>query len=121
MIKVKLGYLESSETVLAKLISQPVLGKPAFKTASAIKVISEQLALFKEQKMKLFEKFGESKEDGTIQVKPENVVEFQKEMVSLLDTDVELATTKLSSDDIDKFTMTPEDALSILWFVEDYS
>lgn len=117
MIKVKLMELKVAEPVLNKLISQPVLGKPAFKVASIIKIVGEQLVLLREQERKLFEKFGEAKED-TIQVKPENMVEFQKEMLLLLATEIELAITKLPTDDIDKFMITPEDALGILWLVE---
>lgn len=117
MSKVKLLELKVAEPVLNKLISQPVLGKPAFKVASIIKIVGDQLVLLRDQERKLFEKFGEVKEDA-IQVKSENMIEFQKEMLSLLNTEIELSIIKVSPDDIDKFTITPEDALNILWITE---
>lgn len=71
------------------------------------KIVQDEVKIFDDLKMELFKKYGEEKENKDLEVKPENMDEFQKEWKELLAVEKPINvdtiwTTKLTIDDFEK-------------------
>ena len=126
MIKVNLNdILNASETFNA-IMQQSFKGSLAFKIARLARELSKEMETFNAERQKLLQKYcvkdenGELKtnDNGTVQVEPDKINEFNEEFSSLLETEVEINAEKLSMDSLDSFDITPQQMISIEKFFE---
>ena len=121
MIKLSLNdILNSSETFNA-IMGQSFKGSLAFKIARLARELDKEMTTFNTERQKILEKYcikdenGQLKtnENGTVQVEPDKINEFNEEFTSLLETEVEINAEKLPIDSIDSFDITPQQMLTI--------
>ena len=96
-MKIKLGELKSIEESLKKLITMSLPIRIAYNLSKTLKKVSDELALFEEQKNNLIRKYGsEDEEKKVIEVKdPEKMVNFAKEINELLGVEMDLEFTPI--------------------------
>ena len=127
MIKVSLNDIVNSMSVFNKIMQQPVNGSLAFKIARLARELNKEIETFNQEKDKLLDKYGEKNEQGelltdennNIKIPPENMTEINNEFNSLLNTIVEINCDKISIDQLDNFTITPQEMINLQSFLEE--
>jgi hypothetical protein len=88
-LTLKLKEIQAAEPTLAVLMRTSLRFQTALAVAKIVKAVETDLKVFGEEKQKLFEKYGEKKENGVIEVTdPEKKKGFFEEMTAAIDTDV---------------------------------
>lgn len=120
MIKVSIGVLDNSVSVLSKIVTQELPALISFKFATLVKEISTKLEVFQKEKDKLFKKYGETVPDSPdkIQIKSESLEVFKDELESLLTQEVELPVDKLTVEDFSEIKVNIMDATALLFLIE---
>ena len=121
MIKIKLSDVVNATETFNKIMQQSFKGSLAFKIARLARELDKEMTTFNAERQKILEKYcvkdenGQLKtnENGTVQVKPDKINEFNEEFASLLETEVEINAEKLPMDSIDSFDITPQQMLTI--------
>ena len=121
MITITVNDLLNVIPVLRELINKPFKGATAFKRARLMREFDKETTLFEESRQKLAEKFGERNEDGNlvldkngnVQLKPEKFEECNEEMISLLNTALEINAEKIPISAFDDIEITPTQAIII--------
>lgn len=127
MIKVNLNDILNASETFNVIMQQSFKGSLAFKIARLARELSKEMETFNAERQKLLQKYcvkdenGELKtnENGTVQVEPDRINEFNEEFSSLLETEVEINAEKLSMDSLDSFDITPQQMISIEKFFEE--
>ena len=121
MITITVNDLLNAIPVLRELINKPFKGATAFKLARLMRELDKETTLFEESRQKLAEKFGERNKDGNlvldkngnVQLKPEKFEECNEEMISLLNTALEINAEKIPISAFDDIEITPTQAIII--------
>lgn len=127
MIKVNLNDILNASDTFNAIMQQSFKGSLAFKIARLARELSKEMETFNAERQKLLQKYcvkdenGELKtnDNGTVQVEPDKINEFNEEFSSLLETEVEINAEKLSMDSLDSFDITPQQMISIEKFFEE--
>ena len=127
MIKVNLNDILNASGTFNAIMQQSFKGSLAFKIARLARELSKEMETFNAERQKLLQKYcvkdenGELKtsDNGTVQVEPDKINEFNEEFSSLLETEVEINAEKLSMDSLDSFDITPQQMISIEKFFEE--
>ena len=127
MIKVNLNDILSASETFNVIMQQSFKGSLAFKIARLARELNKEMETFNTERQKLLQKYcvkdenGELKtnENGTVQVEPNKINEFNEEFSSLLETEVEINADMLPMDSIDSFDITPQQMLNIEKFFEE--
>ena len=127
MIKVNLNDILNASETFNVIMQQSFKGSLAFKIARLARELSKEMETFNAERQKLLQKYcvkdenGELKtnDNGTVQVEPDKINEFNEEFSSLLETEVEINAEKLSMDSLDSFDITPQQMISIEKFFEE--
>ena len=127
MIKVNLNDILNASETFNTIMQQSFKGSLAFKIARLARELSKEMETFNTERQKLLQKYcvkdenGELKtnDNGTVQVEPDKINEFNEEFSSLLETEVEINAEKLSMDSLDSFDITPQQMISIEKFFEE--
>ena len=127
MIKVNLNDILNASDTFNAIMQQSFKGSLAFKIARLARELSKEMETFNAERQKLLQKYcikdenGELKtnDNGTVQVEPNKINEFNEEFSSLLETEVEINAEKLSMDSLDSFDITPQQMISIEKFFEE--
>lgn len=115
----KLSQIINSITVLNKISNSDKLPiKQAYMLAKFIPKVQKELETFESLRIKLLEKYGEKREDGQIQVKENNLEEFQQEISKLLDVEINFDSPKLALSDLDKIGLSVIDLMTIDYLIE---
>ena len=108
------------QSTLRKLAGQEVPLKTAFALKGIIKRANEELVKYEEVRTSAVQRFGDKKEDGTLEtnesgnvkLNDENAAAFVAELTSLLSTEVDIGAIK-AQDLGDKITLTTSELMSI--------
>jgi len=127
MIKVTLNDIFNATETFQAIMSQSVKGSLAFKIARLARELNKEMETFNEQRRKILEEYcikdenGEIKqnENGTVQIIPEKISEFNEEFTNLLNTEVEVNADKIPMDSIDNFNLTPQQIITIEMFIDE--
>lgn len=127
MIKVNLNDILNASETFNVIMQQSFKGSLAFKIARLARELSKEMETFNAERQKLLQKYcvkdenGELKtnDNGTVQVEPDKINEFNEEFSSLLETEVEINAEKLSMNSLDSFDITPQQMISIEKFFEE--
>ncbi|BDQ03481.1 hypothetical protein [Ignavibacterium sp.] len=116
---IKLLQIVNSISVLNKISNSDKLPiKQAYMLAKFIPKVQKELETFESLRIKLLEKYGEKREDGQIQVKENNLEEFQQEISKLLDVEINFDSPKLALSDLDKIGLSVIDLMTIDYLIE---
>ena len=116
MIKVNLNDILNASETFNTIMQQSFKGSLAFKIARLARELNKEMETFNEERQKILTRYcvknenGELKtnEDGTVQVEPSEIANFNEEFQALLNTSVEINADKLPMDKIDDFNITPQ-------------
>jgi len=117
-MKIKLGELKSIEESLKKLITMSLPIRIAYNLSKTLKKVSDELALFEEQKNNLIRKYGsEDEEKKVIEVKdPEKMVNFAKEINELLGVEMDLEFTPIDISLLEGKELSAADMINLNMF-----
>lgn len=126
MIKISLNDILSSSETFNTIMQQSFKGSLAFKIARLARELSKEMETFNTEREKILRKYCVKDEDGnlktndngTVQIPPEKISEFNEEFNSLLATEVEINADKLPMDSLDSFDITPQQMITIENFFE---
>lgn len=127
MIKVSLNDILNASETFNIIMKQSFKGSLAFKIARLARELSKEMETFNVERQKILQKYCVKDENnelkindnGTVQVEPDKVNEFNDEFSSLLETEVEINADKLSMDSLDNFDITPQQMILIENFFEE--
>ncbi len=100
---------------LSKLVNQDMPVRLSFTLSKLAKNIQEEMKNFEEQRIKLVQKVGEKQEDDTYKVADNRMAEFNKELLDLLniEIDVEGKIPISEIEKVDSIALSPQDVLSL--------
>lgn len=127
MMRVSLNNIVNATDTFSKIMQQSFKGSLAFKIARLVRELKKELDTFNEERRKLLDKYcvkdenGEFEvlENGNIKLIPETVNEFNNELDTLMNTEIEINADKLPMDSIDDFDITPQEMMNLEVFFEE--
>lgn len=126
MITMTVNDLLNVIPVLRELLNKPFKGSTAFKLARLMRELDRETTLFEEARQKLAEKYGKRdengllifNEDGNIQLQEDKLAECNEEMLSLLNTSIEINADKIPMDAFAEVEIAPAQVIAIDTLVE---
>lgn len=105
---------------LQKLFEQDFPIKTSFAIGRLIRELNSELETYNQERSKLIYKYANKEEnaDGTFSFNEENAALFQKEVMELLETEIEINAEYISFELIENATITPNEAISLECFVK---
>lgn len=89
-MKVSLGEIYMSTSVMNKLIDMPLPARMSFRLARVMREMNDILKNLEEERSKLIKKYGQDNGDGNITVSETNKDMFLEEFQSVLEDQVEI-------------------------------
>ena len=126
MINVKISSLLNSTEALQKLASADLKAKLAWQVARLLKAAEVELQSFNETRMALIKKYGEkdakgelvTDEKGNCKIPPDAIDGFNTELNELITTEVEINVNKISIDDLENMSFTPNEMTLLEDFID---
>lgn len=115
MIKTKLKTILNAQGAIQKLSEQSLPIVVSYRITKMIKVLSDELMTYEKHRIELCQKYGHAIE-GKNEYQIDKMEEFEKELLSLWNMDIELSVEKISLPKT--LAMSPKDLISLLDFVE---
>lgn len=112
----KLGDLVVAQEALGRLLALELPAAVSFQIARAAKPVQAELRNYEQERVKLVRRLGKDAGQGQIMVLPEKAVEFNEEMNTLLDVDVEPKIRTIDPDILGEIAIRPGDLMA-LWFL----
>ena len=104
---------------LQKLLYQDLPASAAFDLMPLTEAVEKEIKRFEEVKGKLFEKYGERKEESNmIEIKNENLKKFQDELTPVLEKEIDLPDVKIKSSQLGDVKISSGDLLRLKHFIE---
>ena len=127
MIKITMNEILSVVPVLQELSNKQFKGATTFKIARLIRELDKEMALFNEARQKLGDKYGQRDENGELIISEEGIIKLQEdkiqdcneELVTLLETEIEINADKIKVDAFDDIDISPAQVM-ILESLVDY-
>jgi hypothetical protein len=118
MIQVKLGDIYTSTPVIELLIKEKLSIKTLYKFNKLIEALQKELKFVEDRRLELIKKYGLTNEDGNIQVKNDSIEDFNKDLLEMLDIEVELQADKFTKEELDNLTLNYIDFVKIKNFIQ---
>lgn len=126
MIEITVKDVVDSIPVLNSFASKELPAKTAFIAARLLNQINEEYKVFETTREKLVNEYGEHdddgqlkvRDDGTVYILPERMLEFQNSLQELLDTKITIATDLLPLSSLEQLNFTPAEMHSLLMFID---
>jgi len=87
MIKIKLGDINNILYNMKELVNKDVQIKTAYKLSKLLKILDNENQTFEEQKVKLFQKYGEKDDNGELKVLVDGKVDIDKKNIRLFNAE----------------------------------
>jgi hypothetical protein len=121
-MKVKLNQLVNSADSLRRISTERVSGRLAYRIGRNMRLIDQEIVTYNEARIKLLEQYGKLNDSKTQYIFDNGDAEkFNSDLVSLLQTEIELDIHPLVPDDVDSFSCTSADLMQIDWMIKDKS
>lgn len=105
-MKVKLSKVVNSVPAFKILTTQGTNAKIAFKFAKALNAIQSELDLFEQTKNKIVAQYQITNEEGNLELPADKVEGLKKEIIDLLEEEVEIPVEKIHINDLSGITVT---------------
>lgn len=127
MITITANDMLNSIGTFKEISEKPIQIKGAYAIARLIRELDKESTTFDESRRKIVEKYcqrddsGEIKtnEDGNVFVQEDKVTEFNDELKSLLETELEINADKIKLDTLGDIELSPLQIVNITPFIED--
>jgi hypothetical protein len=116
-VKIKLLDILNSKEVLGEMGKKKDFdGLTSYKVARNIRNINIELENFEKVKTELIRKYGEKKEDGSIEVLESNKDEYLKQLSEILQEEINIDVMQISPEKL--FGVSPFELMSLDWMIE---
>ena len=105
-MKVSLGEIYMSTSVMNKLIDMPLKATLSFRLARIMRDINDILKNLEDERSKLIKKYGQDSGDGNITVSEQNKENFLDEFQSLLEDKIEINWEPIDTDSLGDSTIS---------------
>ena len=112
----KLRDLVIAQEALGRLLTLELPAAVSYKVARVARPIEAELRAYEQSRVKLVQRLGEEAGQGQIMVLPEKAAEFNKEMNTLLDVDVDVKIRTIDPGILGEVGIRPGDIMA-LWFL----
>lgn len=127
MIKTTVKEIVDSTKVFNNLMTQDFDGGVAFRIARIAREVEKELETFNKQRKNIIEKYCARDEDnnpitnenGDYIINKDNYEQCNSDFNSLLKNEIEINAEKLSLEDVSKFTITPQNLITIQSFINE--
>lgn len=119
MIELKMIELINGAEALKKINEQILPMRAAFQLARIIREVQKEYDAFDLARKKLFEMYGKVEENGSYKIEKENIEDFNKEINSLLEVNVQLNVEPVMLEDLENVNITPQDILYLEKFIKE--
>jgi len=124
-MKIKLKELLEIRPALAKLLSQPMPVKAAYWLGKGVKRLNSEFQDFEDNRLQLIKSMGESildkegKDTGQVQVKADNLPEFNKALEELISIEVKVDIKPVKLGDLKDASLSPLEMASLEKFIQE--
>ena len=126
MINITLEQLLNSSDGLKALSEKKLKAHCAFAVGRVLKSIDGEMETFNNARMELIKKYGEKDENnelitdekGNVHIPADAIDQFNEELKELLDTKIEINTSKIKLEDIGDIEFTPREVTQLEEFIE---
>ena len=126
MINVTIEQILKVNPILGKLVSRSYMGRIAFTLARLAREVTQEVALFDEERVKIVKKYADKDENGetkvsendTVHITDENLVLCNQELNEILKTEIVLTANKVPIDWFENIELTIEDAIALEPFID---
>jgi predicted glycosyl hydrolase (DUF1957 family) len=116
-VKIKLLDILNSKEVLGEMGKKKDFdGLTSYKVARNIRNINIELENFEKVKTELIRKYGEKKENGSIEVLESNKDEYLKQLSEILQEEINIDVMQISPEKL--FGVSPFELMSLDWMIE---
>ena len=124
MIQVTLNDIITNNSLFREIHSQPMPARAAFKVARLIRELDKENEMFDKQRLEIVNRYAKRDENNDIMEENNQILidenkftEFQKEIDSLLSTEVEVNAEKLNIEDLGDIELTPKQTIDLEKFI----
>ena len=96
-MKITLKEIKLAEAPLTKFVEQTIPIKLAYNLGKLVRVMQQELRQIEAARVKLVKQYGTESSADVIEVKPENLQQFNEEWTQLLETEIDLDFEPISS------------------------
>jgi hypothetical protein len=120
-VKITLGEIKLAEPALFKLVEKDLKVSLAFKLGKLVRLLNQELQAIEEARRKLVKKYGaEDPETKNVTVNPDQMMEFNKEWIELMGTEIDFKFDLISLSDLDdSIELTALEANNLALFFRD--
>ena len=126
MIKITLEQLINSSDGLKALSEKKLKARCAFAVGRLLKAVDGEMDTFNNARMELIKKYGEKDEKdelitddkGNVHIPTMAIDQFNEELRELLDTPIEINTSRIKLDDVEDIEFTPIEIAQLEEFIE---
>ena len=115
MMKTKLKTILNAQDAMQKLSEQSLPIVVSYRITKMIKALGDELMTYEKHRVELCQKYGHAIE-GKNEYHIDDMEEFEKELLSLWNMDIELSVEKISLPS--SLAISPKDLINLLDFVE---
>ncbi len=115
----KLRILVEATEAIQKLLDLRLPSKTSFKIQRSLRPILSELETFENERKALIQRFAQPDDDGRLQIPPDKMDEFLKEMNDLLDVEIDLSVSKISIEELGDTEMSVRDLLLLEFLFEE--
>jgi hypothetical protein len=87
MVAIKLGSINDIVYSMKELVEKDLQIKVAYKLSKLLKILDNENQTFEEQRVKLFQKYGEKDEDGNLKTYEGDKINIAKDNLKLFNTE----------------------------------
>ena len=125
MIKISVENIFNSVPVLKELAEKPFKGAMAFKIVRLIRELDKEITSFEEARNKIADTYAERDEEGnyvivnnSIKIQEDKIQQCNEELVSLMNTIVEINAEKIPAFALSDIDISPSQAMAIEELIE---
>ena len=126
MMNVTIEQVLKVNPILGKLVSHSYMGRIAFTLARLAREVTQEVALFDEERVKIVKKYADKDENGetkvsendTVHITDENLVLCNQELNEILKTEIVLTANKVPIDWFENIELTIEEAIALEPFID---
>lgn len=125
MIKLRIEDVFNSIPVLRELSEKPFKGAMTFKITRLIRELDKEISIFEEARNKIANEYAERDEEGNfvivdnnIKIQEDKIQQCNEELMSLMNTEIEINADKIPVSAFDDIEISPSQAIIIDELIE---
>lgn len=118
-MKLKTGQVTDAHFAISEVLKKELPSLLAYRLTVIKNQMKDIVVSFEQEKAKLFKTLGKDNGDGTMQITPENIDEYKKQIEPILSEECELKVKQLKIDDFKDITVPSYFFDHISWLIKE--